>query len=122
MTLFRKPAAAQNDTRVHARGIDAAVRKFFQGGKFNFSFGAARGQLTRSGQATIGSGTTSVTVTHGAGTTPTLEQLHITLGNNPTNDIGSVWVDNIDGASFHINCESNPGSGGALFGWMFIPI
>ncbi len=121
MTAFRQPGPAQNDLREWVRALDAQFRKFFQGGKFNFSFGSAVGQLTRSGQATVANATTSVTVTHGLGATPTLQQIHITLGNSPTNAIGVPWVDTIGATTFAINC-ADPGATGAIFGWMVIPI
>lgn len=121
MTTFRQPAPAQNDVREWLRSLDAQFRKFFQGGKFNFAFGSAVGQLTRSGQATVASGTTSVTVTHGLGATPTLQQIHITLGNSPTNNIGTPYVTNIGATTFDINC-ADPGASGATFGWMVVPI
>lgn len=121
MSLFRNQPAAQNDNREWIRWVDAQLRKFFQGGKFNFAYGSAVGQLTRSGQATVANGTTSVTVTHGAGFTPTLQQIHVTLGTATTNAIGTPYVTGITSTQFVINC-ANPGVSGALFGWMVVPI
>jgi hypothetical protein len=121
MSMFRPAPHQQNDVAEWVRSIDAQLRKFFQGGKFNFAFGSAVGQLTRSGQATVGTGTTSVVVTHGLGATPTLQQIHITLGNSPTNAIGAPWVSTITSTQFTINC-ANPGASGAFFGWMVVPI
>lgn len=72
---------------------------------------------TGSGTATISSGTTSVTVTHGAGYTPAASDIVVTPTNNPTNDPGNFWVDTIGSTTFAINVRSNPGVSGATFAW-----
>ncbi len=70
-----------------------------------------------SGTATITSGNTAITVTHGAGYTPTAQDLVITPTNNPTNAPGNFWVDTIGGTTFAINVRSDPGASGAIFAW-----
>lgn len=57
-----------------------------------------------SGKATITSGTTSVTVTHGLGYTPT-KVLCTPFGN-----VGNVWVTNATNTAFTINCSTAPGT------------
>lgn len=126
MSMLRPQPAQQNDVAEWLRSLAAQVGKYFAGGRNVLKQDGFVGQWTRSGQATIGTGTTSVTVTHGlvylgVATAPTLQQIHITLGNSPTNAIGVPWVDTITATQFNINC-ANPGASGATFGWMVIPI
>lgn len=70
-----------------------------------------------SASATITSGNTSVTVTHGAGYTPSAQDVVVTPTNNPTNDPGNFWIDTITATQFNINVRSNPGASGAIFAW-----
>lgn len=69
------------------------------------------------GSATVVSGSTSVTVTHGAGYTPAAEDIMVTPTNSPTNDPGHWWIDTIGGTTFKINVRANPGVSGASFAW-----
>lgn len=70
-----------------------------------------------SGTATITTGTTSVTVTHGAGVTPAAADIVVTPTNSPTNDPGHWWVDTIGATTFKINVRADPGASGASFSW-----
>jgi hypothetical protein len=70
-----------------------------------------------SGTATILSATTSITVTHGLDITPTIDDISIVMGENPTNDPGNVWVDTITSTQFNINCRNDPGASNLDFGW-----
>ena len=102
---------------------------------FEFADGATKGWYSRStsnvirrfaamenrvatGSATITSGNTSVTVTHGAGYTPAEADIRVLPTNNPTNDPGNFWVDTIGATTFKINVRSNPGASGAIFRWV----
>jgi hypothetical protein len=66
-----------------------------------------------SGTATIPNGNTSVAVTHGLWTAPSLSDIAVTPGSVP----GSLWVSNIDQTQFTVNCSTNPGPSGLVFGW-----
>jgi len=79
--------------------------------------GSTVGSVRTKGTATIASGNTSVTVTHGAGVTPSITAIFVTPNNNPTNDPGNWWVDTITSTQFNINCRANPGASGMIFGW-----
>lgn len=70
-----------------------------------------------SGTATVTSGNTSVTVTHGAGYTPNVADVMVTPTNSPTNDPGHWWVSAVGATTFVINVRANPGASGASFAW-----
>lgn len=69
-----------------------------------------------SGTGSIASGATSATVTHGLAVTPT--RIDVTLRENPTNDVGLMWVDTIGATTFAVNCRSDPGASNLDFGWI----
>lgn len=73
-----------------------------------------------SGTGTIANGATSATITHGLSVTPTLADISITLGENPTNTPGAIWVSNLGATTFVVNCENDPGSSGLDFAWKAI--
>lgn len=73
--------------------------------------------ISASGTATITSGNTSVTVTHGLGVTPDASRVRFFANNNPTNDPGNAWVDTIGSTTFAINVRNDPGASGASFAW-----
>jgi len=83
--------------------------------------GTQGGALNYAGTGSIANGTTSATVTHGAGFTPTLQQIMIALGENPTNDPGIIWVDTIGATTFRVNCRNDPGASNLDFGWRVTP-
>jgi CRISPR-associated DxTHG motif protein len=70
-----------------------------------------------SGTATIASGATSVVVTHGLNFTPTLADISITLGENPTNDPGNVWPGTFTATQFTVNCRNDPGASNLDLAW-----
>lgn len=70
-----------------------------------------------SGTATILDTTTAISVTHGLTGTPTIDEIFVTMGENPTNDPGNVWVDGITSTVFVINCRNDPGASNLDFGW-----
>lgn len=59
----------------------------------------------------------TVVVAHGLDVTPTVDQIVITLAENPTASPGAVWVDTIGAANFTVNCENDPGVSALDFGW-----
>jgi hypothetical protein len=69
-----------------------------------------------SGTATLLNGQTSVTVTHGCGFTPTLGEISIVWGENPTNLIADWWIDTIGTTTFKLN-GVDPGASNLDFGW-----
>lgn len=69
------------------------------------------------GTDSIASGTTATTITHGLGYTPTRAEITITLGENPTNTPGAIWVDTIGATTFAVNCENDPGASNLDFSW-----
>lgn len=73
-----------------------------------------------SGNGTITSGSTSVVITHGLSRTPALQDVIITGGENPTNDVGTIWVSTLTSTQFTVNCEADPGASNFDFGWKAI--
>lgn len=86
-----------------------------------FATGAVQVMATQggrnSGASTITNGNTSVVVAHGLSVTPTAQQIHIIGKENPTNDIGNIWVDTIGAANFTVNIRNDPGASNWDFGW-----
>jgi hypothetical protein len=70
-----------------------------------------------SGTGTIANGATTATITHGLSVTPTLDDISITLGENPTNTPGAIFVTDLGATTFVVNCENDPGSSGLDFSW-----
>tara|TARA_Y100000310_G_scaffold119061_2_gene117871 strand:+ start:349 stop:1755 length:1407 start_codon:yes stop_codon:yes gene_type:complete len=70
-----------------------------------------------SGTGSITSGGTTDVITHGLTSAPTLEDIFITLGENPTNTPGAIWVDTIGATTFTVNCENDPGASNLDFAW-----
>lgn len=91
--------------------------------KVNTSAGTHRfidndGYVTEnSGTGSIVSGTTSDVIAHGLSITPTIDDISITLAEDPTNSPGAIWVDTIGAANFTVNCENDPGVSNLDFGW-----
>lgn len=70
-----------------------------------------------SGTNNIANGGSSRTVTHGCSYTPARADITITLGENPTNTPGAIWVDTIGTTTFDVNCENDPGASNLDFSW-----
>lgn len=76
------------------------------------------GHLTENrGTGTIASGNTSVAVTHGLSVTPSLEDISVIGGEDPTNAIGHIWISGITSSQFTVNVNADPGASGWDFGW-----
>jgi hypothetical protein len=71
---------------------------------------------TNTGNETSADTTISKVVTHGLGITPSVNDILITLTNNPTNDPGPIWVSSINSTTFTVNFD-DPGSSGITFSW-----
>lgn len=74
----------------------------------------------KSGTATILSGTTSVVVTHNLGVVPTLQQISVIAGEDPTQSVGLIWVDTITSTQMTIHCESDPSTSNLDLGWRIL--
>jgi hypothetical protein len=70
-----------------------------------------------SGSSTINSGATSAVITHGLGLTPSAEHISIVGKENPSNSVGTIWVDTITSTQFTVNVENDPGASNWDFGW-----
>lgn len=70
-----------------------------------------------SGTGTIANGATTAVITHGLSYTPVLADITVTLGENPTNTPGAIWVDTITATQFTVNCENDPGISALDFSW-----
>lgn len=73
-----------------------------------------------SGSSLITSAATTVVVTHGLAVTPAAENITIIGKENPTNSVGTVWVDTITSTQFTVNVENDPGASNWDFGWRAI--
>jgi hypothetical protein len=74
-------------------------------------------KTSNSGLSSIASGTVAVAVTHGLGLTPGTQHIMITGQENPTNPVGTIFVDNMNATTFQVNVENDPGSSNWDFGW-----
>jgi hypothetical protein len=87
------------------------------GGSVNIIGGNINGQpFKNSGDSTITTPNTYVTVTHGLGFTPTAQQIRVT----PTNNMGNAvkyWISDLGNLTFRINVNADPGVGNATFCW-----
>ncbi len=70
-----------------------------------------------SGTATMT--TTSYVVTHGLSVTPTLAKIRIIGLEDPTNDVGTIWVSNATATQFTVHVENDPGASDWDFGWSY---
>lgn len=61
-------------------------------------------KTSKDGTASIASGTTSIVVAHGLGTTPTGVQA------TPRGNVGNVWISSVGATNFTINCSAAPGA------------
>jgi hypothetical protein len=76
------------------------------------------GYITRnSGTGTITNPATTAVITHNLDITPSLEDITIIGGENPTNAITAIWVDTIGANTFTVNIEPAPGASNWDFGW-----
>jgi parallel beta-helix repeat protein len=73
-----------------------------------------------SGTATINSGATSTTITHGLSVTPTLKDISIIFGEQGTNDYGRFWISSITSTQFTINVSADPGASNLDLAWRAI--
>jgi hypothetical protein len=74
-------------------------------------------KTSNTGTASIASGATSATVTHGLDITPVASKISITFTESPSNDPGNVWVSSIGASTFVVNCRADPGASNLDFSW-----
>jgi len=70
-----------------------------------------------SGTGSITNGGTTDVITHGLGITPLAENISILGLENPTVDIGNIWVDTITSTQFTVNVRTDPSTNNWDFGW-----
>jgi hypothetical protein len=63
-----------------------------------------------SGTSTIPSASTSVTVTHGLSVTPAAGDCSFVGAENPTNSVGTAWIDTYTSTQMTLNIENDPGA------------
>lgn len=103
------------------RGATSGVELLNAGTMTNVLVRDNLGYVTEnSGTATILSGNTSITITHGLDVTPTIDDISVILGESPTNDPGNTWVDTITSTQFNFNCRNDPGVSNLDLGWKAI--
>jgi len=86
-------------------------------GQVVIASGSTVGTIRTKGSATITAANTAVTVTHGAGVTPSINAIFVTPNNNTTAAVGLIWVDTIGATTFQINCAVAPGASTLVLGW-----
>jgi hypothetical protein len=77
---------------------------------YNYYYGSTWYKTDSSGSASITSGSTSVVVNHLCPYTPSLSDIMVLGAENPTNDVGSIWVSSVSSTQFTVNVENNPGA------------
>jgi hypothetical protein len=73
--------------------------------------------MEATGTATINSGSTSVTITHGLTRTPSAAEITWRFTATTTNDFGTTWISNITSTQFTINVRSDPGASNLAISW-----
>jgi len=76
-----------------------------------------------SGTSSIPNGSTDVDVAHGLDVTPTAQYFTVIGTEDPTNNVHTIWVDNINVTHFQVNVENDPGASNWDFAWkaMLLP-
>jgi len=69
------------------------------------------------GTGTIASGDTTAVITHGLDRTPVAADIHIMPTENPTTEVGSIFITSISATQFTVNVENAPSTSGLDFGW-----
>jgi parallel beta-helix repeat protein len=69
------------------------------------------------GTGTINSGGTTATITHSLAQAPSARDISIIGKENPTSDIGNIWVGTINNSQFTVNVRNDPGASNWDFGW-----
>lgn len=75
-----------------------------------------------SGTATISSGSTSVTVSHGLNVTPTADDISVSFAESPTTDQGNWWISSITSTQFTINVRNDPGASNLDLAWRAVAL
>jgi hypothetical protein len=69
------------------------------------------------GTGSIASGTTTDVIAHGLDATPSIGDIQIVGGENPTNDIGNIWITAVGATTFTVNVRNDPGASNWDFEW-----
>jgi hypothetical protein len=70
-----------------------------------------------SGTATIPSASTSVTVSHGLSVTPAAGDCTFVGAEDPTNSVGTTWIDTYTSTQMTLNVENDPGASNYDVSW-----
>jgi len=108
---------SSEDTYIDCDFINCATEVTDAGLRSRFSPFCLNYVVKNSGTATIAAAATAIVQAHGCSYTPVNGDIAVVLTNQPTNDIGDVWVDTIGAANFTINCRNVPGMATAIFAW-----
>jgi hypothetical protein len=77
-----------------------------------------KGHVTESsGTSTIPSAATSTTVTHGLAVTPAAGNCTFVGAENPTNDVGTTWIDTYTSTQMNLNVQNDPGASDFDVNW-----
>lgn len=121
MSRFRPPANWLQNVIGRTDRLEAVQGKLVTSdGRLRLDGSTTVGKTSKTGTGTIGSGSTSVAVTHGLTSAPAAGRISVIPTNNPTNDPGHIWVSAIGASQFTVNCRNDPGAGGLTFGWMVV--
>jgi len=70
-----------------------------------------------SGTSTITSGNTSIAITHGLAVTPAAGDCTFVGAENPTNTVGTSWIDTYTSTQMTLNVENDPGASNFDVNW-----
>jgi hypothetical protein len=89
----------------------------FETDNSNFIFKNVKGIITENlSSATVANGATSVIINHLLDRTPLIQNIKVT----PTNNMGNAshfWISDVNGRTFKINVDTDPGATTATFRW-----
>jgi len=106
-----------SENYVSGSGAVGTINNTGTGNKYHLNIGYV---TDNSGSSSIDNGSTSKVVAHGLNVTPSAEHITIIGKENPTNSVGTIWVDTIGAANFTVNVENDPGASNWDFGWKVI--
>ena len=70
-----------------------------------------------SGTGTITAAVTTDVITHGLSLTPDIDKIRVVYTENPTNDVGTTYIDTVTATQFTVNVENVPGASALDFAW-----